>query len=48
MLLFLDDMGKDDGAVKVVLGSNLEGQRSLWKKGIFTGKVDKILPMSAR
>ena len=39
VLLLLDDMGKDDGAVKVVPGSHLEGQKSLWLDDVFTGKV---------
>ena len=33
VLLLLDDMGRDDGAVKVVPGSHLEGQKSLWMDG---------------
>ena len=41
VLLLIDDMGRDDGAVKVVPGSHLEGQKSLWLEDVFTGKVDQ-------
>ena len=41
VLLLLDDMGRDDGAIKVVPGSHLEGQKSLWLEDVFTGKVDQ-------
>lgn len=39
-LLMLDDMREDNGCLMVTHGTHREGQKSLWKGEVFTGKVD--------
>ena len=39
-LLLLDDMTAENGCLLVAPGSHLNGARSLWQDGKFTGKVD--------
>ena len=47
-LLMLDDMSEQNGCLMVAPGSHREGQKSLWRGGVFAGKVDDETAKAAR
>lgn len=47
-LLMLDKMSEENGCLMGVPGSHREGQMSLWRGDVFTGKVDEDTARSAK
>ncbi len=47
-LLMLDDMSEQNGCLMVAPGSHREGQKSLWRGDVFTGKVDEETAAQAK
>ncbi len=47
-LLMLDDMSEQNGCLMVAPGSHREGQKSLWRGDVFTGKVDEETARQAK
>ncbi|MDX1529834.1 MAG: phytanoyl-CoA dioxygenase family protein [Gammaproteobacteria bacterium] len=47
-LLMLDDMSEQNGCLMVAPGTHREGQKSLWRGEVFTGKVDEETAKEAR
>ncbi len=47
-LLMLDDMSERNGCLMVAPGTHREGQKSLWRGEVFTGKVDEETAKKAK
>lgn len=47
-LLMLDDMSEQNGCLMVAPGSHRDGQKSLWRDDVFTGKVDEETARQAK